>query len=287
MPTLDQKLNGDYFVRAHGPSKDSVVTYQVSPKGVSFLAQYGIHSGREFPKSLLFTLIEQNLIFTSGTGMKEKVRTPFRQVLVKEATLVKETDEMSLPVTKNVNSILLSIEKRNKGWKLMINFPEITTGRLENYSRELITKHLELCGLQIDGTKQMIKGTQLLPGKGGASLNITPKESKYTLTTIGLWPPYARLKGKEAEISGLNPSGTLFNRDDGLRLREKGAMVLGKSYFMIFLNEYKFRQTKLPISIKVHTLGLRGNWEVWEINLPNIIDLSTLDWCLRLGHPCV
>jgi hypothetical protein len=109
MPTLDQKLNGDYFVRAHGPSKDSVVTYQVSPKGVSYLAQYGIHSGRKFSKSLLFTLIEQNLIFTSGTGMKEKVKTPFRQVLVKE------TGEMSPPVMKNVNSIVLSIEKRNKG----------------------------------------------------------------------------------------------------------------------------------------------------------------------------
>ncbi|SRR6266516_1298366 len=304
MPTFEQKQDGDYFIRARISSNNSIITWQVSAMGVTFLHKHGVHAGVNFSRSLLSEMIELNLVSTGGSGTQGNLfkpvssgSTPVREDW--QATIQAHTatphpprpyknrissgkmKSLSSPVD-NVNETLpinkkasMFFKKYKRRWGLLVAFPEFPAFWVDTKNS------LNGCRLQLDGAIGSLKVIRLMHGSGGASLPVIPQERTYKVNLIGPWPTH--LKGWIQDIEGLKPSGTVFNHNEqGSRLNEHEPLLAGKSYYVVISTTNQLYP--IPRTIEICHLGSQEMWVAWELKFPKVLDFSIRNWCASIGY---
>lgn len=305
MPRLEQKEDGDYYIRNYIRSKGCWSTWQVRGSGLTILNRHGVYAGNRFPTKLLHDLIEANHVFTNGSGIKpsnaERQNRSFMPRTVSAINASSKNSSLSRtsglqksrgnvkPSTIIRKSTSLVFRKYKKRWELLIVFPKL----LVDEPKELLTS---CCRLTVVGASNTLKAKKLLHNSGEAFLSVMPQIDDYRIKLIGTGSSYENLlslliksKNLIQEMKGLSPSGTVFEEHkevlplkEGIRLMEHEPMILGHSYFVVFHKAYEPKS--VPYSASVNNLGNIGMWEAWKVQLPNKADDALSKWCANLDH---
>ena len=311
MPTLEQKENGDYYIRAYSHFKGDIVTWQVRDLGLTYLQRKGVYAGKTFPAWQLQEMIESNWAYIGGSDIHSKsadiqnrpiisaaasaknspfTKNPFQIIPTKNSQKSKSNIEQVVNQPSHImgKTTSLVFRKYKKGWELLIVFP-----KLNSY----ISKRLFACGcsLTVESAINILKAKQLQ--RDYTYLAVMPQEMNYGIKLIctssshtDLRPLLMDLKNSSiCEVKGLGRSGTVFKKhkealslNEGIRLEDHKAMVLGGSYYVVF---HKASVPKsVPDTLAFKSLGDVGMWEAWEIQLPLKAEAVVRDWVTRLGH---
>ena len=313
MPRLEQKEDGDYYIRAYSHASGCVITWQVSGLGYTFLNKHGIYEGNKFSFSLLQKMISSNLVYTGGSGihptnnfsnhnrsimsptgiakplslMKNSyqiIRTKNPQI--SNSNIQRAVTQPSHPIGKTTSLVFRKYKKR---WELLIVFPKLLT----DASKKLLTNSSHLT---VVGSMDTLKAKCFQSGISEASIPVRPQAANYELELVGsdsschdLWSFLEESVISIGGVKGLNLSGTVFQKhmealplNEGFRLDDHEVMVLGESYYVVF---HKADALQLiPDTLIYKSLGEVGVWETWGIQLPKIADKAIRDWITWLGY---
>jgi hypothetical protein len=305
MPTLEQKEDGDYYIRAYSHSKGCIVTWQVRGSGLTYLNRHGVYAGQTFSTKLLQDLIVANGVFTGGSGSHMGNAVKQRRSLMPITVPMRNTSSMNIslpgtstpqksqdngrPATLIRKSTSFVFRKYKNRWELLMVFPQL----LLDDPKELLTSG---CRLTVVGATHALKAKQLLRGRGEASLTVRPQMDDYAIKLNGtgsscenLWSLLKESKNIIHEVKGLSSSGTVFKKHkealpfkEGIRLYQHEPMILGHSYFVVFHKAYEPKS--VPHALTINNLGNIGMWEAWEIRLPLKTETVLGSWCAGLGH---
>ncbi len=141
MPTLEQKEDGDYFVRAYSHSKGCILTWQVRGSGLTYLNKRGIDTGNTFAAKLLKEMIDANHVFTGGSGVHlgsagiqnrsfKSTTVPGRNTSSQSSPRLTNGPQKSQPHRQPAGTfagktISLVFRKYKKRWELLIVFPSV------------------------------------------------------------------------------------------------------------------------------------------------------------------
>lgn len=254
MPTLEQKDNGDYYIRSYAHSKGCMITWQVRGSGVTFLNRNGVYSGNTFSVTLLQDMIAANHVFTNGSGIRSGTPDKQNQSSITITNPIIKTPLKSIPIIKN-SPPQTSIPQRDK----------------DNGSPTTIVKRSNALVFRNN--------------KNQWELQIAfPKQSNLVHEVKGLRPSGTLFKKYKEAISLKEAMSLKRNTSvqESIRLDEHAPMLLGHSYFMVFRSDCEPKP--IPRTLTIYKLENVGVWEAWGIGLPMKRDDALDSWCAKLGH---
>ena len=264
MPTLRQrKTDGGYYILGNVFGQ-GIATWQVTEDGVGFLRKRKVKVGESFPGNFLHELHQRGLIYTGKGGLGDTQSIP----------------AVSLP---KYEGPLLGLLVEDDRWSPSILFPEIPV----DWSPDPTI--LARCSLAVNGSQEL-PALGLWPGKGGAAVSVHPQHFAYKTVPRGPWPSQWNLKPWLTEVPGLEIEGTMFGLSNGESIRvEKGQSISpGSKYHIVASPQLARKAAKIiprfPATIKAIMLKAQGQWEAWEINIPQIVDEEVRTWANTLGH---
>lgn len=310
MPTLEQKENGDYFIRSRIASSGTIITWQVRGMGISFLQKHGVNPGNQFDQKLLQEMIRCNYVFTGGSGTGDTNQKQIAQLeLVNKKPAVfsnrdysfmgNQTQISSKPQLNKVSDeppgtfarkpILLVFRKYKYRWELLLIFPKV---QLDTVDLNALASNNGR--LTVNGALKSLKTQKLFSNTGEVSLAVLPQRNTYSFKLLGtgsskitIWGLLHNAKYFLCDVKGLNPNGTFFIKkqesfEEGIRLRANESLFSGHSYYLIFHKESPPQW--FPKNLMVKNLGNVGAWEALEIKLPDITNPELRKWCSMLGY---
>src|SRR5579859_7316586 len=204
MPTLEQKDDGDYYIRSYAHSKGYIITWQVRGSGVTYLNRNGVYPGNTFSVTLLQDMIAANHVFTNGSGSRPGSPDKQNQSSITITNPIIKTPLKSIPIIKN-SLPQTGIPQKDK----------------DNGSPTIIVKR---------STSLVFRNN-----KNKWELQIAfPKQSRLEREVKGLRPSGTLFK-KHKEAISLKEAMSLKRNtsvQESIRLEEHAPILLGHSYFM-------------------------------------------------------
>jgi hypothetical protein len=265
MPKLKRASSGHWYTKTFVHAAGRIATWQIADEGVERIRSLG-YKGEEFPVWLFAELRESGLAFTKGSGFDDQA--PLDTLPAKDAE-------------KQLN---LAISETDQGWVLGVLVPELPAELFAHLIRKVNQSLLRKCFLEIDHEKELLRISELWPGKGGKSWPVDPHEHSYPITLKGPWPPEANLKFLTVGVDGLDGQGSLFFASDKLGARvPRGTVLVADSFYYLVADAKHGRSLLPPPAVAARVIGENNHWKAWEIRLPVGADETVRRWCAQLG----
>ena len=194
------------------------------------------------------------------------------------------THPLEALVEDDPSELGLILDQRDGEWGLALRLPEIPRdelGALPLTALRGATVEIVSGGDPVS----RISALDLRPGIGAARVFAPPSLQEYGARPIGLWPETIQSQRWHLQSRALDAKGTLFRLRSGewTRLVVQSGVHAGET--LLVLADERCPPVK-RILRQVHArFSVRGlNWRIWEVRLPDELDLELATWLTRIGH---
>lgn len=315
MPKLWRYADGHgHFIRRFLHAGGRVMTYQVTPEGVAFLAGAGVNvhaRSADIPSGLVDALNDRGFLYTGHSGLGDGAADELLRLLEMDVPTSPSRDQTSETPALGLGRLPPVPElvfRHGDPWSLELAIEPLTSAALPEGGVSAWTRALTECHIVLAGGRETASGLELWPGGRGVRLPALPGLDDYRLELCGIWTDDMRAGVPHRALPGLAANGSLFDDEPvGRRLRPGDPLVLGGRYVLVLpqsvasanprpraetANQLRHGGTvdhsasEVPPDVQVRDLGSRDGWQALLLVLPaKQSSVRLREWARRLGHP--
>lgn len=263
MPTLRERSDGWFYIRAWMPGTTNIGTWQLREGGLTYLNSIGVtKDGDRFDWDILNDLKAEGWVFTAGTGINELTTLDATEL---DFIIKPDPQPKPEPVGRGA-SLRILINKTD--WQIAIFLREIPCGWAK--STDDIVASLQSWAIQVEQTK--VPAMRLYPGQGGALVPVAPAQGHYNVHPLGTWPKAWNVQAWYLPVFGLS-EGTIFDEERGERIAPNSQLEGGKSYVLV-----GNKGLNVPSEIIKSNLDSLDEWNAWRITIPKTPSDQIVQW---------